>query len=210
MTPEMLFVETVEDLRRRCDLRATEYDVIQASGLLRRLLIDGNPLLSAVTARAKPTFTWSKSRLGVGLGDTSSLAFALVAGLYFDPILTEVQVDISGLREDPPRRMATETGSTKEFLNKTVIEVQSGHPQATGHADVTVRDLIKHFANREGGVHFGPGGKSTNSTLEAMRGQADQQLRDTLAGVGRVAVRALEPLAAAVVLESRMRIATPV
>ena len=45
----MLLIDTVEDLRSRTGLRATEYDVTQAAGLIRRLLIDTYPLMETGT-----------------------------------------------------------------------------------------------------------------------------------------------------------------
>lgn len=58
------FIETVEDLRRRCDLRATEYDMVQAAGLIRRLLIDGTSLWVQVNRsfKTKPTVEWANMR----------------------------------------------------------------------------------------------------------------------------------------------------
>jgi hypothetical protein len=44
MNPQHLFLDTLEDLRRRTDLRATEYDMVQAAGLPRRLLLDDTPV----------------------------------------------------------------------------------------------------------------------------------------------------------------------
>ena len=37
-------LETVKDLRRRCALRATDDDIIQVAGLVRRLLLDETKL----------------------------------------------------------------------------------------------------------------------------------------------------------------------
>ncbi len=40
LTAEQLFLDTVEDLRRRSAIGAQRYDMIQSAGLVRRLLVD--------------------------------------------------------------------------------------------------------------------------------------------------------------------------
>ena len=48
LTAEQLFLDTVEDLRRRSAIGAQRYDMIQSAGLVRRLLVDRRGLLDIV------------------------------------------------------------------------------------------------------------------------------------------------------------------
>ena len=198
MEAEALFVETVEDLRKRCDLRASEYDMVQASGLIRRLLMDGPPLWHAVnkTYKTKPLFRWVPMRAAVR-GDLSQNVMA--AGLAFDPVIAEAMATLTGEQEEHELvEFARQSGNHDKFLATKVVD-------RLGTRDVqqsaTVRDLIKHYANREGGVHHDPGGKSTNEFIEQIRHFADEDLRRTLLACGRIVVRTLEPMAAALMLK---------
>lgn len=65
MRLEDAFLDTVEDLRRRCDLRASEYDLVQAAGLLRRLLIDEKRLWELVNRRHRVRIECVWTRIGV-------------------------------------------------------------------------------------------------------------------------------------------------
>jgi hypothetical protein len=66
---------------------------------------------------------------------------------------------------------------------------------------VTVKELIKHYANREGGVHYD--GTPATPLIEDIRVESEEALRLTVLSVGRVAYRGLEPLASAVMLSGR-------
>ena len=67
---------------------------------------------------------------------------------------------------------------------------------------VTVHELIKHYANREGGVHVDPEPPDAPLLREVL-GSHEEALRLTVVAVGRVVHRALEPLAARVLLRDR-------
>ena len=47
-TRDELFLETLSDLESRCEPGRTEYDVLGIAGLLRKLLIDAQPLVDQV------------------------------------------------------------------------------------------------------------------------------------------------------------------
>ena len=92
------------------------------------------------------------------------------------------------------------SGSIDQFLGTQVID----RHRAGGLAQTaTVRDLIKHYANREGGVHYDPGGKSANEFIEQIRDFADEDLRRTVSACGRIVVRALEPIVVAATLKDK-------
>jgi hypothetical protein len=46
-----MFLDTMEDLRRRSDLRASEYEMVQSAGLVRRLIVDSPRLADQVNHR---------------------------------------------------------------------------------------------------------------------------------------------------------------
>lgn len=192
-----VFIETIEDLRARCDLRASEYDMVQAAGLIRRLLIDGTPLWTQVNRdiRSSIEFEWMHVRR---MSEGNLEAQVMTPGLALDPVLCRALVltNIS----DPEKRkdflsFPPRTGNVEKFLKSPVIDTRGEN----GMIEVTVRDLIKHYANREGGVHYGSG-KSENAILEEIRSHADEDLRYTILACGRIVYRTLEPLAAAALL----------
>ncbi|UKJ63941.1 hypothetical protein H1Q78_00095 [Cellulosimicrobium cellulans] len=171
-------VGTMEDLRHRCRLSAIDsrYEVVQASGLLRRLLIDGSALgpLVARQVGIVPAFTWYSVHQGDG-----------GPGLLLDPVIL---AEVAGEKHLNALSGALHTEGLKEFLKQPVISVP-------GHR-VTIRELIKHYANVEGGVHVAVERESPNAVLSAALESEHQEevLRQTLVAVGRVTYRALEPV----------------
>ncbi len=192
MKLEDLFVDTMEDLRRRCDLRATEYDMVQAAGLIRKLILNGNPLWAQVnrSLRLQPRYSWMDFVMSTAGGHPE------LALLWLDPAmfqaLMQSAVEAGGrpvVDPSPPRE-----GDLAAFLRVPVVQY--------GGENATVLDLVRHFANREGGIHFDPKQAET-PLLELVRREEDEGLRLTLVATGRVVYRALEPLAARVALASR-------
>ena len=191
------FVETVEDLRRRCDLRASEYDMVQAAGLIRRLLIDNNSLWDQANReiKSRPTVEWISAHRIV---ETRPDAQVMTSALALDPVLFRAVVESiepdktkrAEIFENPPR-----SGTFDDFLKWGVIVKRIDDEWKP----VSVRELVKHYANREGGVHFGQG-KSSHPILEEIREFADEDLRRTILACGRITYRAMEPLAAALLL----------
>lgn len=201
MEVDEMFVETVEDLRRRCDLRATEYDLIQASGLIRRLLIDDSALWVQVnrSLRMKPVIAWANMRALVRAKTDEGV---MAPGLALDPVIARAMVVVNF----PDSELSivdktVQSASIGEFLRYRVIERLVPPDGVT--QQVTVRQLIKHYANREGGVHYDSGGRSANEFIEQIRGFADEDLRRTVLACGRVVLRALEPIAVAVMLREQ-------
>ncbi|MEV5210958.1 hypothetical protein AB0K35_26135 [Micromonospora sp. NPDC053740] len=191
MGPEDLFLDTLEDLRRRSDLRASEYDMVQVAGLVRRLLLDGQRLwVEANKAyRMRPVCSWSTVVITAG---TYEGATACISMHWLDPMLEDLILDLrlpSGVAREslvPPQ-----TGNLDAFLRYRVA--------VAGELGVTASQLVTHYANREGGVHY----DSTPPILPllgALRGDHDYALRLTVLAIGRIVHRALEPLAARIVL----------
>jgi hypothetical protein len=195
-----LFVETIEDLRQRCDLRASEYDMVQASGLIRRLLMDGSALWIQVNRnlRIQPVVEWAVVRTLVRAKTDEGV---MLPGLALDPVIARAMLAVNFPNNDGSGvEKAVRSGNVDKFLGSQVIDRH--HPDGVKQT-ATVRDLIKHYANREGGVHYGPGGKSTNEFIEQIRDFADEDLRRTVVACGRIILRALEPIAVAVTLKDK-------
>jgi hypothetical protein len=53
MTPEQLFLHTLEDLDSRLELRKGEYDALMMAWLLRKLLLGGEQCLLAILERGR-------------------------------------------------------------------------------------------------------------------------------------------------------------
>lgn len=207
MKAEDLFLETMEDLRRRADLRASEYDMVQVAGLLRRLLLDAERVTDAVNRqyRYQPVCRWSAV-------DTATPRGVYLPRLWLDPLLWEVYLEVA-MPAEARQELKTlgvlqaQEGSLQQFLAYKVVREA---PPATPGGDVaqvkspptaTVRDLIRHFAHREGGVHYGSG-ETEHPLLQRVRHSDDMPLRLTLLAAGRIVHRALEPLAVRVALHS--------
>lgn len=197
MRVQALFLDTMEDLRRRCDLRASEYDMVQVAGLLRRLTLDDHRPWERVNEKYRLVVrcTWSTMNAGV--------EGAYLPRLWLDPALWEVFVATHYV--DVPEGFAelvlkTRTESMRTFLRaKVVTESFVGHTQQQP-LTATVEDLILHFSNREGGVHWDPT-PAKHPLLERTLVSNDLALRQTLLATGRVIHRALEPLAVRVGLD---------
>jgi hypothetical protein len=182
---EDLFLDTMEDLRRRCDLRATEYDTVQVAGLVRRLLLDSRKLWAEVNRehRLRPVCTWVHVRVLLDKDPESTAPL-----LWLDPGLLSLQVPID------------QGEDLSKYAKSTTLDVFLKHQVVhSGGEAATVQDLILHYANREGGVHYDPQPADVPALRRLTAGH-ERALRLTVLAVGRVVHRALEPLAGRVVL----------
>ena len=178
MLAEWLFVETVADVRRRSqDPGArSRYELLGIAPLLRKLLIDARPLLNTVRA-ARPDVPmdfrirqWSAPDDGRGDADLPHL-FRLggpeLVGGPGEPALPKL----------------------KHFIGARVGMVQ-GRP-------LTVSEVVKYYANVEGGVHFGVPKDETDHVLSEVAplllGHSNGQI-EILAHLGTIVVDALTPL----------------
>ncbi|MFH7322504.1 hypothetical protein [Aeromicrobium sp. JJY06] len=171
-----IFASTVEDLRNRSRYTASEYDAVQASGLLRRLLIDGTAIApQAVKALGldHPKYEWASVYMGE------------VSGALLDANLFR-SVGRALFERDPTISVAIRTGDQAEFL---AWEVSSRSPDGS----VTVKDLIRHYAVVEGGVHYGQAWNRVPARLQTLLSHPAYapRLRETLAAVGRIVASAL-------------------
>lgn len=177
MLAEWLLVETIADVRRRSEEPGirSRYELLGIAPLLRKLLIDGRPLLNTVRA-ARPGVPmefrirqWSEpdSQHGEDLPYMLRLGGPELVGGPEDPALPKL----------------------KQFIGARVGMVE-GQP-------LTVSEVVKYYANVEGGVHFGVPEKDAQRVLNQMApmllGRSTGHI-EILAHLGMIVVDALTPL----------------
>ncbi len=178
MLAEWLFVETVTDIQQRSEHpgKRSRYELLGIAPLLRKLLIDRHPLLNTVRAARPEVRTdfrirqWSApedGQQGKDLPYLLRLGGPELIGGPNDPALPKLQ----------------------HFIGAKVGLVQ-GRP-------LTVRDVVKYYANVEGGVHFGVPDEGAQHILSEMapllHGRSTGQI-EVLAHLGAIVVDALTPL----------------
>ena len=178
MLAEWLLFETVADVRRRSrDPSArSRYELLGIAPLLRKLLLDARALINTVrTARpGVPTEfrirQWNAPEDGQHEED---LAYLVRLG----------GPELVGGPEDPA------LPKLKHFIGARVGMVQ-GRP-------LTVREVVKYYANVEGGVHFGVPEEDAQRVLGQMApmllGRSTGHI-EILAHLGTIVVDALTPL----------------
>lgn len=178
MLAEWLFVETIDDVRRRSadPGERSRYELLGIAPLLRKLLIDGRPLLNTVRAARQQVPTafhirqWSAPKEPQ---HGESLPYILRLG----------GPELIGGPEDPA------LSNLKQFIRARVGMVQ-GQP-------LTVREVVKYYANVEGGVHFGVPEENAQHILSQIAplllGRSTGHI-EILAHLGAIVVDALTPL----------------
>ena len=175
-----LFLATLDDVRRRATEPNDEFETLQLSVGLRKLLLDSPRLADLVNRphRLKLSFQYVRApRAPMDRGDGPTML-----------------VHVDGLDALDSGEAVIEVGRDR-FLSEPMILQRDGW-------HFTIRDVISHCANVAGGVHTGPAkGERLERLDEAVRhmpiGDMTGVIR-LLPPIGRVAVRALEPLGRAV------------
>jgi hypothetical protein len=132
MDAKAFFVSTLNELEEKCET-GSMYDLIRISGILRLLLLDGEPLAHRVNRsfRKKIKFTVQKRD-----GLTPKLGQLALHGINPHPSLPTEFLDLDG------------------FL---ALKVLSFH-----QFSYSVHELIDFTAHKRGGVHFGEGRKKSD------------------------------------------------
>lgn len=179
-----LFARTMDDLDRR-SWSADQYELVGLAALLRKLLLDGTPLVDAVNR---------EHRLRLRFIISDYVEPELESGLVYRGTASQTGLLDPG---DIPAGPTLEVDRST-LLSRTVLFWRGRL--------FTVRDLIVHFANKRGGVHWSSELDQDDSFLL----QADTIMRIgdgagteglspaliELRGLARVVSRALEPLLA--------------
>ena len=131
MDANNLFLKTLRDIEKRLN-DTDEYEILMIAGLLRKLLLDGDPLLDQVNRekKLKIAFTINAHKI------TS------IPGMIFCSIEDAIDPETS-----PPHLCKTENVNKDKLLGTTIMTVN--------RTDIKIKDLISHIANVEGAIHAG-------------------------------------------------------
>lgn len=181
MRPTELFLFTMADLRKRIEHPQDEYDLLMAAGLLRKLLLDEQPLVHQVNRELRVKLTFcvaTNDAYEAVVFEDNPLIYVVNDGIYPpsalpSAVVKEMKLDV--------------------FLARRAAFVQ-------GH-DVTVKDLIFQLAHVEGAIHAGtPKGdkeKVLAGASDSIRIGGAGMVASTMRGIGRVVLEALSPIEAA-------------
>lgn len=181
MDAEKLFVNTLRDLERRT-AATDEYEVLMSAALLRKLLLDKEPLMDKVKRR---------HRLDVRFHINGVSPYERL--IYEDkPVFWVIE---DALDPQSPIASAPFYATRDQFLARHVMCFNGNW--------FTVRDVIAQLAHIEGAVHSG---KPKDERQRALQAAAKFYSRAGLPGavsqvrlIGRITVRGLSPLRDAVV-----------
>lgn len=172
------FIDTLDDLRKRSVFTATEYDTVQAAGLMRRLILDQDKLMHQANrdVAMKITFHWYPVHwMGAGR--------FVIAAPHLDPTLGSVD----RLGDSIEMR----SGKVDNLLAWGVLRY-GGHQES-----LKAGRLISYYANRLGGVHSDNRHRPNDPQIlvEALS-EIPEQVHPLVGALARVVVAGLEPLAA--------------
>ena len=160
---------------------------------MRRLLLDKSPLVHTVNRRLRMDlkFRW----FGV-FGDTASglLIWTVAADPDMFSTLIAPTIPVETRTAQDARLLTVANGNHVKFLRQRVI-VQG--PTKTVDEYITVEGVIDEFANKLGGVHVDVNGSQV-AVLNRALTEAPDMVFGAVASMGRIIVRALEPLSAKV------------
>lgn len=171
---EQFLLDTVKDIEAKLSTDRT-YDLIRATGLLRQLLIDANPLVHLVNRERKLRMRFTVIPFDDQMPLFEDLAFYW-HGLdpSFAPKVATVELDIDA------------------FLKMRVLKTDS--------ITASVKDLIKTFANAKGGVHYGEADSAAQETILDWDGKllafGSPVSKMAIIGLCRVILTGLQPLIA--------------
>lgn len=166
-----LFVRTIEDLENKCKSDDV-YEILMIAGLLRKLLLDGSPLVDLVNRKRKQKvrFIANNRSVSVSVPDFWSIEDG------FDP----------------------DTAARCVPLEVTKNELLQRHVLKHGNEIFTVRELILHIAHVGGAIHSGTPKTDKDRILKGIGetlfiGGLPAGLR-TMRAIGRVVVKGLKRL----------------
>ncbi len=168
MTPERLFVLTIEDLKEKVD-KKDDYSLLRACGLLRHLFIDGRGLFNSVNKIYK-------------------------ASIKFEVAIHEREwakdSPLQWKNPKPGAGVKTEFLNVTDFLNWPSVFIRP-------HT-YTIRDIIKIASNIKGGIHHGPPDSKELLLINFEKSQLTRYRLDILAmkSICILTIKALEPLIA--------------
>ncbi|MCH7501313.1 MAG: hypothetical protein IH886_15165 [Nitrospinae bacterium] len=176
MTPDELFIRSLDDLHLSIN-SGDEYDVLQASAIIRKLFLDGDPLVDQINRNHK-----------------LKLQFSVIQPIDFridgipEPDVW-CAVDSIDPRRSPQLNPSTDL-NRDPFLGLLIGRVQG--------EDYSVKDIISFVANVAGGVHAGSPKNAKDEALNKLKELyifSDLSiLLQHLRSIGRIILEALRPL----------------
>jgi hypothetical protein len=151
MDADRLFIETLDDLAERARWQSREYDLLQSAGLLRKLLLDGSPLIHEVRGpgRPRPFFRIRRRK-----PDTSGEPWWWIDAIDPETTCTDVMA------------ASPETMDLKGLLAAQMICLPQTHQASGPRVYETIRDLVRYHAHVSGGVHRGAAKEPEHLALE--------------------------------------------
>jgi hypothetical protein len=177
MHHDALFLATMDDLRNRVAASQSEYEALMSSALLRKLLLDAPTLVDLVNRSHRVPVEYvvnARPPVWKLLGEEPPVAYAIEDGL--DPATAHAPV---------PKTV------NRDQLLSQMVAIYRGQ-------EITVKYLLRYAAHTAGGVHFDAPKNDQERAAQAL----GQQMRvgghpagvRTLLALGRVVVRAIDPL----------------
>lgn len=184
MYTEGLFIRTLDELEE-CIASNDDYTVLRASALIRKLFLDDYPLVDHVN---RP----HRLKIEFEVVDTDQLLdmFKVPGMPAFEFLGIQDALDPESIPNPPRKRVK------RDVFFQTKVQVSKGNT-------FTIREIIKHQANIRGGVHAG---KPKNDS-EKILSEIDDTIKifalppglRQLKAIGRIVLRALQPLKAVLV-----------
>lgn len=181
MNAEKLFFETIGDLKNKIRVVPTEYSVLMASALLRKLVVDGNCLAHQVNRK--------KHKIRYSIVDDTSYRIMI---LQSKPQFWAVNDGIY-----PPNKL---TGlPVKEVRENEFLRWPAMYWKGV---TISVGELIRQAANVSGGVHLGEAKKEADRELAAILDEFGRMMQvggipgptASLMGIGNVVIDAMDRL----------------
>ena len=180
MSAEELFIRRYDDLVTGLGAR-DDYELLKVAAVLRQLLLDEQPLVHQAN-------TTARLRLRVRVNAAHSP----------DDLPVKPSVHLMGLGLDPTS--FTTAGGTEDL---TIDQFLRCVLMTGDDVEVTVRDVIKHAANKAGGVHYDERRSDEAEELDAIVAKLSalgvHALAITLQTIARVTITSLAPLRRALV-----------
>lgn len=197
MEREELFRHTIRDLIEFIDSRPfEEYETLKSSVLLRKMLVDSDPLMNQINRQRRKRIRFEVVNHGPNIEDMVPGLPAPMLHAYLDGISPRVASTIHG----------TESLDRDRFLAHPIMRL--GGPLGSDER-VTVYDAIVQVANVEGGVHPGmPKTELQERLAEVNRGFKFNNVGAicrTLYGIADVTAATLAPLLTAAQREQTLR-----
>jgi hypothetical protein len=176
MDADRLFIATLDDLAEHAMWQSPEYDLLQSSGLLRKLLLDGSPLVQQVAGPGRPKPTYRvRRREPDPSGEPWWWIDAIDPDTSCDDVMAAAPVAID----------------LRALLTVQMFCLPQTHQASGPRVYLTVCDLIRYNAHVSGGVHRGRAREAQHLALEQFPWQI-------LFGTIPIQVMAIAPITAVV------------